>query len=840
MCVLYKGFLLGPLLATTILCQTVRAEPESPKTTDSEGISTSAIDLKVPARGGIGYTTDGAGFDGFGFLEGFIPLRQNPGKDVTFIEAHLLLDNGAHLGSNFLLGHRFYDKSDNRNYAGYLGIDTRSTDNNVFPQLDLGIESLGNKWDFRINGYIPLSSRSQTGNQLITLGETTSTQFQGNRLILESIQQQQRIRDFEGALTGVDGEIGFKLAQWNRGDIRAFAGGYFYDGLGSTDALGWRLRLAAQPTDNISLGISVQDDALFGTNVVGRISARLPGLRPSKKKLDKHQYVATRLRDPIERTKSVTIETLRTVTNANIVNTASLQNPEEEQDYIFQHVRLGATGGDGTFENPFGTVQEALNTTIGDGNDIVYVDGAANVDIPAFAIPDRVRVLSRGPVQRIAGLPFPAFSRGNIRLPFAPANNFDTGVVVDLPLSGDGNFPIITGGGPDLVTLGNRTTLAGFQIQNAPGNGIVGRSVRSVELRNNVITNSGERGIFLDDVGGSAILFDNIVTGSQGTLANNSGQGLYIRNTTTENTLTATVNGFQLENNRVGLEVTAEGDGTSFPSQVVNIAPSNPDNTSLGTNNNIALTNSSSNNTDDGIRAIALNGGSQEVRISDSLISNNGGSGIVVQASEAGGTDLSAQEAFIQNNTINGNGLDGIAAEASAIGAQELAINNNNIQNNGGAGIRATARDLGVQEFVTDSASNSEGISNNTIANNGEQGVIFNTSDFATQAADISNNSITNNNNNGGAGPDLVIAATDVNSSVCIVARNNTVPAGIEFSSETLVIPGIVNLQAFFQVGDRDNVSANNNGAPVALINRGTGLEDPSIFENFTSTTCFP
>lgn len=179
---------------------------------------------------------------------------------------------------------------------------------------------------------------------------------------------------------------------------------------------------------------------------------------------------------------------------------------------------------------------------------------------------------------------------------------------------------------------------------------------------------------------------------------------------------------------------------------------------------------------------------------------------------------------------------DGAAAEASAIGAQELAINNNTIQNNGGAGIRATARDLGVQEFVTDAASNSQGISNNTIA---KQSVVFNTSDFATQVADISTNSISNNNKVR-VGPDLIIAATDVNSSVCIVARNNTVPVGIEFSSKTLVIPGIVNLQAFFQVGDRDNGSANNNGVPVALINRGTGLEDPSIFEDFTLSAYFP
>lgn len=84
MCVLYKGFLIASFLASTILCQMVRAEPESPQTKNSGVISTSVIDLKVSAWRGIGYTTDGTSFEGFGYLEGFFPLRQKPGTDITF------------------------------------------------------------------------------------------------------------------------------------------------------------------------------------------------------------------------------------------------------------------------------------------------------------------------------------------------------------------------------------------------------------------------------------------------------------------------------------------------------------------------------------------------------------------------------------------------------------------------------------------------------------------------------------------------------------------------------------------------------------------------------------
>ena len=819
---------------------------ESPTTGDAPSESApsetpSAIDLRVPVRGGIGHTTSGAGTDGVSHLEGFFPLRQDTGENITFVEARLLIDNGAHLGSNLILGHRAYDKDDNRTYAGYLGFDTRSTDDSVFPQFSLGLESLGKIWDFRINGYVPFNRRKEVSNNLINLGETNSTSFEANRLILATTLQQQRVRDFEGALPGLDFELGARVAKWKRGNLRAFAGGYFYDGLGQTDALGWRLRLEAEPTENISLGVSLQDDALFGTNIIGNIRLRLPGLRPRQKEqeLDKYQRVAARLRDPIKRTDSVTIDTLRTVTDESIVESAPLMNPEEEQDYIFQHVTLGATGGDGTFENPFGTVQEALDATIGDGNDVVYVDGAVATDIPAFAIPDRVRVLSRGPVQRLAGIPFSTFPRGTVRLPFSPANNFDDGILVDLPFSGDGNFPTITGGGPDLVTLGNRTTLAGFLVQDAAGNGIVGQNVRSVELRNNVITNSGERGIFLDDVGDTAILFDNIVTGSQGA-APDSGQGLFIRNTTSANAVTATINGFQFDNNRVGIEAASEGDPGEFPSQIVNIAPSTPDNTSFGTSDDVVLTNSVNDNQDEGIIARAIQGGTQEVSIEGATVSNNGGNGITAQSGELNGTFIAAQEVFIRDTTIENNQGDGILAANSELASQELAITDNTIRDNQGAGIRATADDIAFQEFVTDAASDSEGISGNEISGNGEEGIILTASDNATQIADINANQV-ENNNAGAAGPDLLVTANDPNASVCLVPNNNTFGGGIILNSTSIPVPGgggLV-LQPLFQVGDRDNVAANNNNATVQFNNLATAAPDITIFEDFPNTTCF-
>ncbi|WP_299492558.1 right-handed parallel beta-helix repeat-containing protein, partial [Acaryochloris sp. IP29b_bin.137] len=668
-------------------------------------------------------------------------------------------------------------------------------------------------------------------------GVQVSTRFQDHFLVLDTFRERQSIRQFEAAMAGVDLEAGVKLAQWDRGNLRAFGGLYFYDAPGSSGTVGWRLRLQAEPTENFGLGLAVQDDDLFGTNVVFSLKARLPGIRP-RDALTKTERVIARLRESWTRTDSITIDHQQEVEFLSEQSSGFLMNPEEEQPYFFQHVKLGKAGGDGTFENPFGTVQAALDATRRDGNDIVYVDGEADIPIPAFRIPDRVQVLSQGPRQILAGMPFSTFPRATVRLPFDSSANFENGILVELPFSGDGNFPQITGGGPDLVTLGNRTVLAGFRVDAAAGNGIIGSNIRQVELRNNIIRNSGERGIFLNDVGGEVVMFDNVVTGSQGT-APDSGQGIFILNTTTLSASDVVIAGYQANNNRVGIEIAAIGDiaTTQVPSQIIDIGPSSSDNTSIGTSGDVPIDNTISNNAAQGLHIRAANLGIQEISITNSTVSNNGGPGIEVDGGTLGGSSTAFQEVFIRNNVIQNNNGAGIDIEANETVFQEAVIDNNVIRNNTGAGIVAEARQTSFQEFITDSDNGSFGISNNLISNNGGQGIDLNSSGLATQAADINNNSLAGNNTT--PSPDaagIAVTANDITNKTCVVASGNTVPEGIRLSTTSVVFP----VQALFQVGDRDNLSVNNNNAPVQLLNSVTMLEDPAAFDNIAQTTCFP
>jgi hypothetical protein len=820
------GILLTATLCSQAIAQTPPSDPPE---------STAASDLTIPAWVGAGHDSSGAGWDGVTHFEGFIPLRQSPGRDITFFEPRFLLDNDGNIGGSLLLGHRIYDPQSDRTYGGYIAFDRRETDASNFSQLGLGLESLGNIWDFRFNAYIPLGdSRHLVDESRSETGYTTSTQFVRNRLLLSSRREQQVTRTYEAGLLGLDAEAGAKLADWTDGDLRAFGGIYFYDAQGTDSTLGWRLRLQARPTQNLTLGLAVQNDDLFGTNVVASIGFTFPRIRPRGPIRDS-EAVAARLGEPISRNPTIAIHTQRDTHTTVEENTAPLRNPEEEQPYRFIHVTLGRKGGNGTFEHPFGTIQEALNASVSDGNTIVYVDAGRNPTIPAFTIPDRVRVLSQGPVQRIAGLPFPGFPNDPARLPFSPTVNYREGILVRLPFSGDGRFPTIRQTGTtDLVTMGDRTVLSGFQLADAPGNGVAADGVENVEIRDNVITNAAERGIFLNNVYGSVVLFDNRITGSQG--GSGSGQGVLIQNTA-DRAVDVSIQRQQIVNNRVGLEITASGNAAQQidPQQIVSIDNTTIQNSDeqgiiltaeqLG-NQQVAFRNGTVQNSGaEGVLARSTSTGAQELTIEDSMIRSSGGDGIRAQDGIRNGSSTAAQEVFLRRNRIENNTGNGITIEANEVAAQEFTIDSNVIQNNGGYGIRGVVNNVAFQEYVTDANNGSLGISNNIISNNGNQGISLTATNSGTLITDIQENNLSNNNANGR--PDLEVTATANTNKVCIVLIGNTTTTGIQLNNNISGSP------ALFQVGDISTLSLRNVGGVTLQPNLSVFSDRQGI------TSCF-
>ncbi len=437
------------------------------------------------------YSTDGSDTKsrGLGQVETFIPFSQEPGKSITFGEAKLNLD--SHIGSNLRLGYRRYLPSSNRIVGGYLGYDNRSTGLANFSQIGLGFETLGDVWDLRLNGYLPVGASRQRTARSTTPWTTTGSesvsqglQFQGN--VLQELWQQTDRSDrqittvHEASLGGVEIEGGARLLRLaNGGDVRAYAGLYSLSGDQSESTIGWKVRLAAKPVGGLTMGLGVQKDAIFGPNVLFNIGFGWPNSLP-KGKADPKADVLARLGDGVERRDRIAVDRqvdqrteTETITSQQLV---TFTNPTTGQPWFLTHVTTGSSGsGSGTAESPFITtdIQSILAETPRDG--IVYV-AKGDASLGSFSVPGGIQVLSQGPVQTL--------SNG-----------------LQIPGSGSGVNPIVLGS----VTVGSdpnfKTVLSGFDIsgpiveEEGATTGIRVNPVKgNVQILNNRITNV-DRGI---------------------------------------------------------------------------------------------------------------------------------------------------------------------------------------------------------------------------------------------------------------------------------------------------------------------------------------------------------
>ena len=523
-------------------CPTVRAEQLLGETSPSNPLGQAqvptAVDLAavtIRPRFGLELDTAGAGAEPYGQFEGFVPLWQTAGRDLGFLQGQLLFDIDANLGASLQLGYRRFVPESQRILGGYLSFDQRGTESASFSQLGAGLETLGKDWDLRLNGYLPVGDRRDlVDSSLVDAGlQLSNVQFVGHQLTASSRQQQGDVRRYEAALGGVDVEVGTKLLNiGDRGSLRGFGGLYYYDGPGVGGSLGWRLRLQAEPTEYLRTGLSVQDDDIFGTNIRFSIGATLPSNRATSAPPDEPPTEANRmlarLGESIGRVDHIVVDQQ---TEVDVVASGNIQsgpviNPATGQPWFFNHVTPGVSG-DGTFEMPYGGVNEAIATIPTDGNGIIYVGDSGGTVFPGgFTVPGGVQLLSTGPAQFIAA--------------------FDDATQLQLPFSGSGNFPVIEG----IVNLGSSptapTVFAGFDVQN--NSLVLSDSLASADLMS--FDSESGYGIFADNSLGEVVIRDNRVTAPE--------TGIYVAAEDSTTAGSVTISGNTVSNARTGIEVSTE------------------------------------------------------------------------------------------------------------------------------------------------------------------------------------------------------------------------------------------------------------------------------------------
>ncbi len=570
------------------------AAAETAKAQDAPDPWMTRISARHVAGEGVGHATS------YSSLDWFVPLLPaESDSTMWFGDLRGLIFNDGEFGSNLGTGYRWFMEDQNRIYGvnGYW--DTLNDNSLLFNQAGIGVESLGQIFDFRANGYTPAvydSLQHQLGNAY----------FQDNRLFVPST----------AALSGMDAEAGVNLPTFNQISTGLFGGGYYYDSNHTIAAAGWRVRAEAMFRDIVVVGVSVQDDELFGQTVNGMIELRHTvfhhatlarrSMRHKFRDADgssDYQTVRHRLADPVYRRQNIVLKDLG-------ARPATLGGAP----LSFVHVVPGGAG-DGTFENPYGTISTAMLDPLA-GSGVIYTPYGGtfteNVTMTAGST-----LFSNGPTQ------FVNADFGSVPLPFSGANGSLTG----LPsrIVGD-------------VTLANNTVLNGFDVQGA----ISGTNVLGVSLANNRVGSSPGDAISLTS--SSGVSMNNLL------IENPAGRGILL------NTSTASLSSVTIQNSG-GTAVELD---TSIGVSMNNLLIENPAGRGILLNDSAASL-SSVTIQNSGSTAVELNT-SAGVSMNNLLIENPVGRGILLNDSSANMSSVTIQNPGNTALEINTTDIGGIVA----------------------------------------------------------------------------------------------------------------------------------------------------------------------------------
>ncbi len=305
------------------------------------------IELRHIESKGIGYN------QGYSTVEGFftVPSLQNSSWIPFFSAAGHVFNDGkpaatAGVGLRYLT---------TRTWGLNAFYDYRKTEHFHYNRVGAGFETLGERWDYRINGYAPVGKKTSPFYQ------KRFDKFEGHHLILSRKQ--------EFAMNGVNAEAGVHFAEAKNYNFYAAAGPYYMWNEGKA-AWGGEARLNMNAFEYLRVQLSGSYDNIYHGIVQGQLSLVIPF--GGRKRLTKQSLYAgcpsqltmsQRAMQAVDRFEIIPVDHKKHHTTAN--------NPGTGKPYRFVCVNNSAGDADGTFESPY---PDLLVAEMNSGpNDILYV-----------------------------------------------------------------------------------------------------------------------------------------------------------------------------------------------------------------------------------------------------------------------------------------------------------------------------------------------------------------------------------------------------------------------------------------------------------------------------------
>lgn len=464
-------------------------------------------------RFGLQHRSQGYGYNaGYTSLDAFVPLYQDDEHWLTGFQGNVLLDNGGDFGTNLGLLTRQYRDDWDRIFGINSFYTHRQQDGQPYHQMGIGVETLGDRLDWRMNAYFPFGTEVRRAKNTYV----TSAVFSGRDVLVNYLANK--------ALAGFDTEIGGPLPA-SLDIVRAYIGLYHFRGEQSDSFVGVQGRLEARLNQNLHLHGGITNDKTFGTNVVFGISLWLPGYNPPTSSV--YGPVADRLGEDVWRNQNIVIEQSPLRTPVPAIWSNGLRVDVVHVD------SAAAPGGDGSFLAPVQTLTQAQ--AAGLPGSIIYARANSTYTGEGIVLQDQQQLLGEGIAHTVQS------GYGPFQLPTItpPANVL--------------SVPILQNAPGDAVTVANQTVVSGFRILNSTGDAINGVNVTDVTVDRTDMRFSGGDGVDLTGAQGVLTVTENFAT-------NNAGHGISIDTAVSGSTNRITVSeNTVLQNNGIGINVVTRG-----------------------------------------------------------------------------------------------------------------------------------------------------------------------------------------------------------------------------------------------------------------------------------------
>jgi hypothetical protein len=407
------------------------------------------------------YSTESYGQDEQGNFDIGTMQVTNFDDATAFFDGQVTVNEQQGVGFNLGLGYRFMSETpfaiEPERITGVSlwadGTDTKGGD--FFPQVGVSLESLGEMWDVRLNGYIPLGARTKTGS----FASTGVIGFAGNNIVDATVADQHTSFDVA--------ELEFARRMGSDRDAWLFAGPYVLANEDDSSA-GWKVGVRGYAYPDLLLQFAVNQDDIFHTHAAFSLTWFVGRTRTN---FQPACGLPDRMREPVMRNDYVAL-------SKTIIHSGNpLTDTVSGEAFNVVHVDSNAApGGNGTFEHPLNNVANVeANSQPGK---LVNIVNGVNTPTPGSIILLHANSTFNGATGASGTLVLQDNQRllgegDNMKFFVSTKQHGTIPIPESSPGARAGAVPIILNGlGNPIVKLADTNEVANFTINGGPGAGI--------------------------------------------------------------------------------------------------------------------------------------------------------------------------------------------------------------------------------------------------------------------------------------------------------------------------------------------------------------------------------